>query len=310
MLGYCLLAAAGALALWGAGEYTISATSDLVLLDVSVKDAAGGYVTGLKKDAFHVFEDGRPRAITHFSAADTPVTVGLVLDCSRSMQHKRRDVILAGLAFASDSNPHDDFFVVNFNNSLEYGLPKRLPFTDSIQDLRNALYTGKADGQTALYDAIASALKHLERGRQEMRTLIIVSDGGDNVSRIKFAELMKHVEASRATIYTVGLMDPEDRDLNPGVMRKLASVSGGEFFQPATTPEVVPILRKISSDIRHRYVIGYVPDETNDKHVVRTVKVKADAEGRKLVVRTRTSYAIEPPKQYVADEHGFGALSR
>jgi Ca-activated chloride channel homolog len=308
LVSFCgLLAAVSAFA---GGEYTISTRSDLVLLDVSVKDAQGGYVTGLSRDAFQVFEDGRPRPMTHFSNADTPVTIGLVLDNSRSMQQKRPDVVTAGLAFASDSNPHDEFFVVNFNDRVEYGLPSKMAFTDDIQRLRAALYYGRQDGRTALYDAIASALQHLNLSRQELRTLIVVSDGGDNTSKIKFADLLRLVEASRATIYTVGLLDPNDRDLNPGVLRKLASVSGGEFFQPATTMEVIPVLRKISSDIRHRYVIGYAPDEINNKHNVRTVKVKAEADNRKLMVRARTTYALNPPKEILATLQTAGVLPR
>ncbi len=131
------------------------------------------------------------------------------------------EVILAGLAFAKESNPEDEFFVVNFNNRVTRGLPAKVAFTDDLQALRSALYYGQAEGQTALYDAIAYALQHLERSHREKRTLIVVSDGGDNVSRTNLSELMKLIEASRATIYTIGLYDPEDRDLNPASFAQL-----------------------------------------------------------------------------------------
>jgi Ca-activated chloride channel homolog len=283
-----------------ADEYTISTNSDLVLLDVSVKDAAGGYATGLKRGNFQVFEDGRPRTITQFSSADVPVTVGLVLDNSGSMLMKRRDVIMAGLAFAADSNPKDEFFVLNFNDNLQYGLPPNLPFTDRIQKLHEALSFARPVGRTALYDAIASALQHLEKSTQNFRTLIVVSDGGDNVSHLKFSNLLRLVEASRATIYTVGLLDPEDRDLNPGVLKKLAGVTGGEYFQPEVPAQVVSIFKKISSDIRNRYIVGFVPDEAKDKKNVRTVKVQVTEEGHKLTARSRTTYSLNSTKDFVA----------
>ena len=89
----------------------------------------------------------------------------------------------AGLAFAKESNPKDEFFVVNFNNYVVNGLGPHLPFTDNLQKLRAALYYGTPMGQTALYHAVAHALAHLERSRHEARTLIVVSDGGDNVSK-------------------------------------------------------------------------------------------------------------------------------
>jgi Ca-activated chloride channel homolog len=201
------------------------------------------------------------------------------------------------LAFAKESNPRDEFFVVNFNNGIYYGLPNAIKFTDKLQLLRRALYFGEPNGQTALYDAIASALKHLELSDRELRTLIVVSDGGDNVSKISLQDLMRLIESSRATIYTIGLLDPDDRDLNPKVLRRFASVSGGEFFEPSRLEDVVPLFEKISADIRNRYTIGFIPDEVGDKHKLRSLKVTAGARGRKFIVRTRSTYSILPVNQ-------------
>jgi Ca-activated chloride channel family protein len=283
--------------------YTISDNVNLVLLDVSVKAPRGGYVNGLTKKDFQVTEDGRPREITQFGSVDTPVTVGLVVDDSGSMRSKRPQVVLAGLAFAKESNRQDEFFVVNFNNRVVRGLPDRIAFTDDLQKLRAALYYEEPTGQTALYDAIAYSLKHLELSRQDKRTLIVVSDGGDNVSRTALPELMRLIEASRATIYTIGVFDPEDEDRNPNVLRKLAKVSGGEFFQPATLNDVLPVFHKISADIRHRYSIGYVPADIGATRTVRSVRVTAvTKDRRKLVVRTRTAYTAVPFSELIAQQ--------
>jgi VWFA-related protein len=274
--------------------YTISDNVDIVLLDVAVKNDAGGYVSNLARENFRVFDDGQQRPITHFSKVDDPVTVGLVVDDSGSMRNKRPYVILAGLAFAKQSNSRDQFFVVNFNNAIEPGLPAGVPFTNKLQQVRAALYFGMPQGQTALYDAIAYSLQHLEQSRLEKRTLIVVSDGKDNVSKLKFPALLKIIEASRATIYTIGIYDPDDYDTNPQVLREIAHVSGGEFFQPRNLNEVMPIFTKISEDVRNRYTIGYVPDEVHDKRRLRTIKLTAEENGHRLRVRTRKSYAIVP----------------
>jgi VWFA-related protein len=287
------LAAAGVAVQNPHQPYTISDNVDLVLLDVGVKDPDGGFVTGLQKSNFRVLEDGHPREITHFASVDTPVTVGLVVDDSGSMRGKRPEVVMAGLAFAKASNPQDEFFVINFNNSVVRGLPPQLPFTDDLQTLRAALYYGQPVGQTALYDAIAYGLRHLDLGHRDKRTLIVVSDGGDNVSDLSLSELVHLVVASRATIYTVGLFDPVNRDLNPGALRKLANISGGEYFEPKALDQVLPTLEKISKDIRNRYTVGYIPDEKNDQRTVRSIKVTAAQQGRKLLVKTRTEYSIQ-----------------
>jgi VWFA-related protein len=277
----------------GRGEtYTISDNVDLVVLDVSVKDPDGGYVTGLKKENFAVYEDGHERAIAQFASVDTPVTVGLVVDNSGSMRSKRPEVILAGLAFAKESNPRDEFFVINFNNSVTRGLPANLMFTDDLQVLRRALYFGEPEGQTALYDAVAYALNHLQYGHRDKRTLIVVSDGRDNDSNITFSELMKLIESSRATVYTIGITDPGNEDLNRGALRKIAKVSGGEFFEPSRLSDIIPVFNRISKDIRNRYTIAYLPDETSNKRVIRTVKVTVSRNGRKLTAQSRSKYSM------------------
>src|SRR5580698_3240386 len=80
-------------------DFKISTDVNLVMLDVSARNAAGAYVSGLTKDNFHVYEDGVEQKITEFSNDDMPVTVGLVMDDSGSMRSKRPDVITAGLVF-------------------------------------------------------------------------------------------------------------------------------------------------------------------------------------------------------------------
>jgi len=271
---------------------------ELVLLDVSVKQAKGGYVSGLARDNFQNIENGAPQKITEFSSADVPVAVGLVMDDSGSMEFKRPEVVTAGLIFIGASNPQDQMFVVNFNDKVRSGLPETVSFTDNLRLLHSALTQDAPQGRTALYDAVAFALKHLESGRRDKKTLVIVSDGGDNVSKHTLKELMMLIQESRATIYTVGIFAPDDPDRNPGVLERIARISGGESFLPSGLDEVVPICRQIARDIRNRYTIGYIPVHSADKTAHRKIHVVAKAPDRgKLVVRTRTSYWLPAPEQ-------------
>lgn len=292
LLGVAAAACLGAPPTSEKTPYTITDNVDLVLLNVSVRDRHGHYVSGLTKNDFRVYEDAHPQAITQFGQMDAPVAIGLVVDNSGSMLEKRHEVIAAGLAFAKESNRYDQFFVVNFNDRIFFGLPRGVPFTDNLNLLRKALYYGQPYGETALYDAIAAALAHLEHSRRDLRTLIVVSDGGDNASEVSVRQLIKQVEASRATIYTVGLFDPYDADQNPKVLKKLARISGGEYMQPDITAQIVPDLQKIAADVRNRYTVSFHPDEGHDQRVVRTLRVTATKNGHKFKVRTRTTYTI------------------
>ncbi len=272
------------------GGFKIAARVELVLLDASVKDSKGGYVSGLTKNEFRIYENGDLQKISEFSSADIPVAVGLVMDASGSMEPKRQKVNAAGVAFVEASNPQDQIFVVNFNDKVRHGLPESVPFTDNLKLLRSALSKNRPEGRTAMYDAIAYSLKHLESGQREKRALIVVSDGGDNCSVLNLKELIGLIQQSRTTIYTVGIFDSDDPDRNPGVLKRIANVSGGECFLPDQADQIVLICRKIAKDIRNRYTIGYSPVRSDGVTALRNIHVVAAAAHRKLNVKTRTSY--------------------
>ena len=189
----------------------------------------------------------------------------------------------------------DEIFVINFNDKVRFGLPPAMPFSDNIKALATALEKDQPVGRTTLYDAIAAALKHLEMGTRDRKTLIVVSDGGDNASRHMLPDILQMIEESHATVYTVGLFDLDDPDRNPRVLKRIASMSGGEAFLPEKLDDVIPICKKIAQDIRNRYVIGYVPARRSANGGLHTIKVTAMAphHGR-LIVQTRTSYVAPP----------------
>jgi Ca-activated chloride channel family protein len=136
-------------------------------------------------------------------------------------------------------------------------------------------------------------LKQLEQGRREKKALIVISDGGDNASIHKRSEMLDMVEKSIATIYSIGLFSPGDPDRNPGILKKLARISGGEAYFPDDPSEMLPVCRRIAKDIRARYTIGYVPLAGNS--TVRDIRVHVSAPGYpRLSVHTRTSYRYEP----------------
>jgi Ca-activated chloride channel family protein len=280
-----------------AQEFTLTARAELVLLDVSVKDTKGGFVSNLKKENFRVYENGKLQTVSQFGKEDTPITAGLVLDDSGSMKHKRGEVINSALAFIDASNPRDEMFVTHFNDRVRHGLPSGTPFSDNPDLLRNALWNNPAEGMTALYDGILDAMHQLEAGKQDKKSLVVVSDGGDNASAHRFKDVLNAVQSTRATIYTVGIFDSEDPDRNPGLLHRLAEISGGICYIPQHLEELDEICRGIAKDIRNRYSIGYVPVRVDDKSGLRTIKVAiTDAGGQKFIVHARTSYLL-PARQ-------------
>lgn len=267
-----------------------SSGSEVVVVHVAVMDGKSQLVSGLPQDAFRIFENGRPEAVSFFHNEDNPVTVGLVLDCSGSMQRKREAVIAAGLAFARSSHPQDEMFTVNFNEHVWSGLPPALPFTTDIRELQAALQRSTARGQTAFFDGLRTALTHLEKGHEPKKALIVVSDGGDNASATTFAEVHDLALRMDAVIYTIGIRDQYDgKDAKPEVLRKLARATGGEAYFPTRLEDVTGVLERIARDIRSGYTLGYVPPPGADGFRAIHVEVHL-RDGRKLSARARSGY--------------------
>ncbi len=271
--------------------FRISVDVDWVMLQATVRGRGARSVTTLRQQDFEVFEDGRPQEIRLFRKEDTPVTVGLIIDHSGSMREKLADVTSGARAFVRSSNSNDQMFVVNFNERVSLGLPVGMHFSDSAEQLGDAIWASDARGMTALYDAVIEGLARLQKGKSDKKVLLIISDGGDNASKAGLDRVLKLAEHSNATIYAIGIFDTDDSDKNPKVLNRLARESGGEAFFPHQISETVQICERIARDIRDQYTIGYLSTNNKDGTYHR-IRLAAKAQGaEKLSVRTRAGYS-------------------
>lgn len=281
-----------------ADQGTISVETTLVVLPVRVTGPDGDFVRGLVQEQFRVSEDGRRRPITVFQQEDTPVTVGMVVDHSRSMGSKLPGVSAAVSAFAQSSNPGDEMFVVDFSDRVSVELPGGKPFTSNPRELAQAVSEVSARGMTALYDAVAEGLNHLQLGRWDKKALIIVSDGGDNASGRKYKDILELARRSQAVIYAIGLVGAAEEE-NPGVLRRLCKDTGGLAFFPAEGQSVSDISTIIAHDLRQQYTLAFTPEKKSGD-VYRKVHVEVTAPGLgRLQVRTRAGYFAASQKQPV-----------
>jgi Ca-activated chloride channel homolog len=276
-----------------------SSHAELVVAHVTVKDRRGAYVTALPQEVFRILEDGVPQRIDFFTGAESPVTVGFLVDSSGSMREGRERVIAAATAFAQASHSQDEIFALAFNEQVRAALPSSMPFTSDAGVFRVALAGAMgAQGRTAMYDAIGSGLSYIAKGHYSRRALVVVGDGGDNASTRTFEQVLKAAQASNAAIYTVGIIDPIEREANPRLLKRLAQATGGEAFFPRHVDDVDDVLRKIADDIRHSYTLGYVSSNSAGDGQFRRIRVAVtDPARRSLRVRTRDGYrAAELPR--------------
>jgi Ca-activated chloride channel family protein len=273
------------------GQVTVATSVDLVVFNVTVTDSRGRHVSGLQQTDFRVREDKQAQDIGLFRSDDVPASVGLIIDNSSSMHNKRAEVVEAALAFVGASNRGDELFVLHFNETIRMGLPPEIPFSSDPGVIRAALLLTDSNGMTALYDALAAGIERVKAGTQERKALVVLSDGGDNASQHGLDDVLKMAQQSSATIYTIGIYDETDRDKNPGALKKIAALSGGRAYFPASLGGLDRVWHDVADGIRGLYTIGYYSSNHRKDGAFRRVEITAGPRGGKgLRVATRSGY--------------------
>ncbi|HEY2646571.1 MAG TPA: VWA domain-containing protein [Candidatus Acidoferrales bacterium] len=273
--------------------HAISVTSELVVLPVNVTDTNGNFVAGLTENNFHVYEEKRLQDLALFQREDAPVSVGLIVDHSGSMQLKLPNVITAISSFAHSGNPEDEMFVVDFNDKVMVESLNGKPFTNDSDELGKAVEAVSAQGRTALYDAVAEGLNHLRESHLQRKALIVISDGGDNASHCKRSDIIALARQSQVMIYSIALEDEFTKDQDPKLLRQLSEDTGGVAFFPESQQSVIDSSAQIAVDLRDQYVLGFVPEKNANRNPFHKVQVKVTtAENGKLRVRTRAGYSV------------------
>jgi len=272
------------------GVFVFRKDVDEVLLHASVIDDKQHIVTTLDRNAFTVFEDGKPQNIISFHHEDIPVSIGIIIDNSGSMREKRNKVNQAALNLVRASNPRDEVFVVNFND--EYYLDQ--DFTNNLLRLKEALEKIDARGGTALYDALVASAEHLKRyARLEKKVLFVVTDGEDNASNETLEQAVKQLqEENGPSVYAIGILGDEEHPKRAKrALEIIAQRTGGIAFFPKTLDEVDEISKTVAHDIRNQYTIGYKPTNPKGTGGFRQIRVDAKAKGHgKMTVRTKSGY--------------------
>jgi Ca-activated chloride channel homolog len=236
----------------------IRINSNLVLIPVTVNDVLNRPVSGLEKENFQVFDEKLPQKITTFAMDDEPIAAGLVFDTSGSMGDKLRLSRMAAAVFFKIADPDDEFFLVEFDSQPRLVVP----LTKDTGWIENELTFSRSHGSTSLLDAIYMALQEMHKSRKNKRTLLIISDGGDNNSRYTVKEVTNLIQESDVLIYAIGVFgggsSPEEAG-GPELLSRIAEQTGGRMFyaRPSELPDVA---KAIGIELRNRYILGYSPE--------------------------------------------------
>jgi Ca-activated chloride channel family protein len=247
----------------------------VVLVPVVVTDAMNHPVTGLEKRNFALFDNDEEQEIQYFSIEDSPISVGLLLDLSKSMTNKFDAERSAVSEFFKNANSLDDYFVVTFSNHPEM----LTEVTQSIGTIQSKLAAAIPNGSTAMLDAISVAMTRMHSAKYKRRALLIVSDGGDNNSHHKYREIKSLVRDSDVQVYAIGLFDTAffktfEEFMGKKWLTDIADATGGRTIAVDNITKTPEAAGAISRALRSQYVLGYRPSKDAYDGKRRQIKVR------------------------------------
>jgi len=248
---------------------------DLALVSVAVTDDMNHVVTGLKKDAFTLFEDGIEQEIRQFAKEDGPISVGLILDFSKSMSNKMEAQRAAVEAFFQNANSADDYFVVTVSSRPQIIADR----TQSIHSIQSALGELTPAGSTALLDAIYLGAEQMRHARYPRHALLIISDGGDNHSRYKLKDVRAMLQESEIEAYAIGLFDAAlfrtyEEFMGKKWLGQITDATGGRTVTVDNLAGLPDAAASISWELRNQYILGYRPRSAELSDERRKIKVR------------------------------------
>lgn len=252
---------------------------DTVAVYPLVSAPDGRISTDLTRDDFVVLDNGKPAAIEVFSSDEQPITAALMLDMSASMDDRLVRVRDAATRLVNAIGPLDRLRIGTFG--YEISVSPWLTADKQVlgRILREELWPG---GSTPLWNALGAGMRSLA-GETGRRTVVAVTDGIDTTGGSQAAI------AARATnelfmIYGVGM---EGKGLSPALVNLIAQTGGG-YFSLTRTDDLGAAFAQLALELRHQYLVGFVPNGLDEKIHTLAVQVK------------RPGFNVRAPTQFLA----------
>lgn len=265
----------------------ISVDSSIVVMNATITDSSGKAVAGLGQKLFKVFEDGVEQEIVSFTAEETPFAAVILLDTSGSMEQRVTLARSAAIQFLSGLRHDDNAAIYNFDSKVSLVQD----FSNS-RDLRDVFFDLKADGMTALNDAIFKASELLSKRTEKRRAIIVLSDGADTFSGKSADKALQAASLVGATIYTVDMSAINDnsrgRMANQGVLKNFAEKTGGKFVATPGGVAMRDAFKRIVEELGVQYTVAFHPANTKKDGKWRNLELRVAKPN--LTIRSRKGY--------------------
>jgi Ca-activated chloride channel homolog len=279
---------------------TVSLTTSQVIVNVTVTNSRGDFITNLDREAFQLLEDDREQEVVDFFGEETAMAVGVVLDISGSVIEKdlnryRKSV----LDLANRLRPDDVLAVYTFDKT---GVQKIRDYSSTVQGLKPQLMKLKGEGTSPLFDAIVTASAELKERPERRRALVLISDGGESGSEATLREVEEQTMLAGTSVYAIDLVNTEkssrrsaERQAAAQILKQIALESGGRyitteggFFLLPDRMKLKRIFSNLIDELHSQYTITYEP--ANGRRLGRWRRIRVNLEQADLSARTRLGY--------------------
>lgn len=287
---------------------TLRVSVSLVTVGVRVRDSRGHDVHGLRAEDFSVFDDGVPQKIEFFSEMEQSMALGILLDHSDSMTYndKLQRAKEAALTVVRSVREDSEFFYIAFDDTVTVAAD----VTRDRREIESAIQGTQAGGGTKLYDAVLKGVELNKKAQLSRQVLVIISDGTDQHSRSRLADVLKVVRGSKMQVFSIGYFSGQEEALfrrsgarielidgalvdNPRVvLHNLARESGAASFFPRSDKELAKAVEDIVSDLHTQYTVAFYPQYSDEES--RYHKLRVTVRGGRYDVRARPGYGAEP----------------
>ncbi len=178
----------------------IKVETNLVTMPVSVLDHDGRFVSGLKQQDFHIFENNMEQKIEYFASVEQPFTVVLMLDVSPSTQFQIEEIQNAAISFVNQLRRDDKVAVISFDERVHVLSPP----TNNRNALQNAIMQARFGDGTSLYDAVDDVINRQLRQIEGRKAVVLFTDGVNTTSRrATYESTVRDTEEVDALFYPI-----------------------------------------------------------------------------------------------------------
>jgi len=283
-------------------EITYDVAVTAISIAVSVQNRKGRHIADLREEDFFVYENSKKKDITYFSYNfEAPLSLTVLLDVSGSMALQDKlseskdalDYMMKHLLTDRD----EVSLLIFADGDVEVASSFSKDKTDFLSDLEGT----EAYGQTALNDAVGASPDFANRGNNEKRALLLITDGIENDSEYSPEHAIEVARRVDIPIYTIGYKIPLGEQFlkkykhskgltSSGIaesLERFSEATGGKAFFVNKALDLKNALRLIKQELSHQYIIGYTSYSDPDKEY-RKIKVVTIKKSYK--VRTREGY--------------------